>query len=186
MQTMTPQNAISSLPSEFHPLDLTSMLPKPKWDDDDLAPRSTKKTIDNKPYVIREASADANSKYRHAILSTTERGADGVITKVLPGFEETDYVLLAECIYPDTETGTRCGYGHLDGQQKPIGIDVIKSWPDRVTKVLIGLVKEMSNIEQPQSVAQVQKQITALETIRKRLLFAGDGRKNASDGTPVS
>lgn len=112
------------------------------FDFDDLAPWSRPFTYDGKPYLAREASADAarqfdNAKYRAG------RWTDDGKTRVVEGLADAELVLLSLCVfevYEHPKEGTK---------ERPVAQVQLKTWPARVTRKLFEAIKEASQLDPP-------------------------------------
>jgi len=120
--------------------------------------------------ILREASGDVAARYRDAMMRCTTLGPNGRAVKI-EGMAGTEAVLVAGCLfYADTN--------------KPVPIDVIRSWPNRVQEALHKKAKEISELDrEDETVEGIESQITDLQ---KRLaeVKAGKGpSKNVPNAT---
>lgn len=110
----------------------------------DLSVREEFLTIGKVDYILREASGEAGTKYRNADSACYEYGPNGNISKVT-GLAETGPLLVSLCLFE------RVG-------NKPVPIEQIKAWPDRVQQDLFRRAKELSNFDQPVNLDAMIKQ----------------------------
>lgn len=92
-------------------------------------------------YLLREASGDAAARYNNAMLKCTTLGPDGRPAR-LDGLADVDPFLVSLCIV--TATG------------KPVRLETVRSWPNRIVQMLAEKVKEISELG-PKASAEAPK-----------------------------
>lgn len=112
---------------------------------------------DNK-YVLREASGAVANKYRSAILQgTTLTHSSGKVSgdgsMISAGVQ-----LVSDCLFL-----------RVDDKTVPVSVDQILSWPDRVQQSLIERAKQLSDIDQPMTLDEINRQIAFLMHKKKAL-----------------
>lgn len=140
-------------------------------DFDSPAPKDVPFRYRNKSYSLREASHDKAREYRSALLASYRPGAGGL----LPGenLPRTELVLLAGCVY--------------DQDDKPVPVEEMKTWPNRVIRPLFERVREMSYLTDldTSSVDALDKEISRLQKLRDQLSKEPeDGQGGAAGNSP--
>lgn len=110
-------------------------------------------------YVLREASAGAAKTFSNARTNRMTYGPNGGLINVKDG-GDLKPLLVSLCLLKKDDKGNLVG----------ISQSVIEKWPDRVVDQLFDTTKEISNIDQPQTLEQVDERITALQELREELL----------------
>jgi hypothetical protein len=113
---------------EFAPLDFS-----------DLTPIEFPFSYKGKKYVLCEASADAASKYRNALLKNAKPGPDGRLASY-GEMAEAELVLVAGCLFE--------AYPDKDGAEKrrPVTVQQLREFPNRVTKPLFERAQKISEL----------------------------------------
>lgn len=99
--------------------------------------------IEGKLYKLREASGAAACKYRDALLSQTELGADGKAGKIKVN-TETEPLLVSLCLF--------------DPEGNPVPLATVMGWPSRVIKQLYNRAKEISELDEKEKKAEEGKE----------------------------
>jgi hypothetical protein len=89
-------------------------------------------------YTLREASGEAVCAYRDAQIEGTVFNAEGKPVSV-KGLSQVNMLLLSYCLFDDKGTN--------------VPLAVIKAWPNRVIEPLAERVKEISELNTPEKVA---------------------------------
>ncbi len=132
---------------------MTTDSPLDALDFSDLTPRVvTIKNLFGHNYTLREATGDAEIKFRDAVLACTQVVDDKVLRTT--GVEETTLLLLSLCLY--------------DENNQLVPAETIRTWPARVKDTLIDRVKEISEIDQP-DVIFLEKHIAKMQEKLARL-----------------
>ena len=126
----------------------------------DLNFSTTKKenavTIDDDPFVIREASGGTAVEYHNMALNGVTFGADGKPTKMI-GQASVQVLLVGKCLYridPKTELVSR----------EPVGTTwVERNLPAKVMKALFKVANDLSDLGEDQTEDDVKKEIKKLE-----------------------
>lgn len=126
-------------------------------------------------YVLQEASAGAGRDYRNA-QTKTFKIADGKMT----GMENTadlDLFLVSLCLFKVME---------VPGVLSPVPLITLQEWPDKVVSALSAKAKEISDLEDKDTVDTVDKKIAALQKKRELLAAKGSTAKNEQSATTTS
>lgn len=94
-----------------------------------LEPQKQAVTIDGKQYEMREMDSNQHTKYKNALISCGELGADGKPTR-FQGLADLEPLLVSLCLF--------------DSEGYPVSLDVIKTWPGRVVQALHGIAKHLN------------------------------------------
>jgi hypothetical protein len=108
-------------------------------------------------YVLVEASGEEAARWRSNLATCLRVNAKSGDVGQTTGMGEVDLNFLANCLYCTMVDGTQ------DRSRKLVGIGVIKSWPDRITKRLVAKLKEISDIDQPASKRDVTERMDVLK-----------------------
>lgn len=112
-----------------------------------IEPISIPVTIAGKNYVLKEATADVACKYRNIILKSTKLNVDGRVTS-MEGLADAEPFLVSLCLF------------EVDGDKlKPVPITTIRSWPNRIQKALFAEAKNISELDEKETEAILQKRI---------------------------
>ena len=131
---------------------------------DDLTPAEVPVAIGGKTYVLREASGDAAVAYRNATMAGARIHESGT---VLGSAADAEPILIAKCLFQRIE--------QPDGtiKERPVSVDIIRSWPSRVSRKLFDRAKLISGLgEQDESMDDLMKQKAEVE--RKLALLESD------------
>lgn len=135
----------------------------------DLEPVRLSFKIGKRTYVLCEADGDAGAKYRSA-AARSARLNDGKVVGV-EGIGDIEPLLVSKCLYDTDDKGNL----RVDDDDKPIKKylvpeGTIRSWPDRVQKALFNKIKEISGLDETDTLEKLDKQITNLQKKRQKLL----------------
>lgn len=130
-----------------------------EFDFGDLAPVEIPVRYRGTAYVLREASEAAACAYSNA-KQRAVRYTDGKAT--FDGAAESDAALLAGCLLRDG---------------KPVPQSEILTWQTQVVNRLVARLKEVSGIEQPDTLEKLDKAIAALTEKRTKLAGEDDAKK---------
>jgi hypothetical protein len=125
-------------------------------------------TVGGTKYVLREASGDAACKYRNAMLNCTELGPDGKPSR-MGNMADTEPLLVSLCLF-------------RADNDKPVALEVVRSWPNRVVSKIYDKAKELSEIDQDDSLDGLLKQKEVLDR-KIQVLMSEDPAKNEQSGT---
>lgn len=92
-----------------------------------------------KEFILREGSEDTIRQYRNIVLNGMTIGPDGKPSKI-QGMADLDGFIVSQCLF-------ECN-GEGEALKKPVGINLVRSWPRRVVKPLAERAKEISDIDQ--------------------------------------
>jgi len=126
-------------------------------------------------YVLQEASAGAGRDYRNA-QNKTFKIADGKMV----GMENTadlDLLLVSLCLFKEMST---------PGILSPVPLITLQEWPDKVIAALSTKAKEISDLDDKDTVETVDKKIEALKKKRETLATKGSIAKNEQSATTTS
>lgn len=90
--------------------------------------------IDGEQYVLREASGETAATWRNAIMRCAVIGPDGKPTGVRD-LADTELLLVSLCLF------------HV-GSGNAVGLDFVRSLPNRVCRALFAKVREISDIDE--------------------------------------
>lgn len=135
----------------------------------DLTPYEEKVPILGKVYTLREASGQAGTRYRNKMLESMRLGPEGK-PQSINGMSDAEPLLVSLCLFD--EAGVR-----------PVPIQTITSWPDRIQKALAKRIKEVSELDEPDTVENLEKQMEELQKKLDKARVAEDARKNSSGDT---
>lgn len=119
-----------------------------------------------KKYLLLEASGEASRRFQNKSISGA-RLEDGKVSG-LSNTADAQFVLLAACII--AEEG-----------RKPVDESVIKLWPHRMTKRLFERCKEISELDEDDSIEALLKQ--RLELDKRIAKIKEDAAKNVPEST---
>jgi polyhydroxyalkanoate synthesis regulator phasin len=126
-------------------------------------------------YVLREASGEAAIKYQNAV-GKCSRFVNGEFSGVQGDLASTQSLLVSLCLFKKAtpESGL--------AKDTPVPESLIRSWPSRIQKTLYDRAKQISMLDESESIQDLEKQIAKLQ---KKLssLRSGDNLKNLSSGT---
>jgi len=124
-------------------------------------------TVKGVKYILQEASAGAGRDYRNAQMKTFKI-ADGKMV----GMENTadlDLILVSLCLFKVMETHDTL---------EPMPLIAIQGWPDKVIKGLAARAKEISDLEDKDTVETIDKKIVDLKKKRDLLSLKDTPAKN--------
>lgn len=130
---------------------------------DDITRREISVNIDKRKYILIEANGEAVIKWRNSLLKATKLGANGRPTS-LEGIADSEPYLVSLCLfYADAD-------GKLpldkDGEPDPkflVPVQKIRKWPNRIQKTLFDTVKDISQLNDEETVESLEKQKADLE-----------------------
>ncbi len=125
--------------------------------------------IENKKYILREASGAAACSYRNAMIECTQLGPDGKPTK-LKGIANVEPLLVSLCLFDD--------------KNKRVPVATIQSWPSRIQKTLFDKAKEISELgeEEEEDIKSLKSQRAEIdERIASQELRGGSAKNELSD-----
>ena len=136
----------------------------------DITPIIVPVTISGEQYELREANGNVACQYRNALLKCTQLGPEGKPHKI-DGMADVEPLLVSLCMY--------------DSGNHPVPITKVRSWPSRIVKELFNTAKKISQIDEEETVASLEKEKAAVE---KRLdkLREGNDPNLPSDTTAGS
>jgi hypothetical protein len=122
---------------------------------DTLAPIEVPVKIAGRNYVLREATGEAAGKYRAASLRGAEITHDdetGQRTiKRLESAADVEPLLVSLCLFDVT-----------DGE-RTVSIETVKAWPARVQRALFEKAKEISQLDEADDLAALERQAARLQ-----------------------
>lgn len=132
--------------------------------------------IDDENYVLMEASGLAVKEWRNAMSSGLEMVMDDdadsrKVSGIKPGDEET--LLLSMCLYRRDEKGAMEGVSKVK----------IESWPERVIKPLYEKLKDISDLDEDNTIEGLEKQRDKLNKTIDKLKKKEETRKNSQKTT---
>lgn len=90
-------------------------------------------TIDNKKYILREATGDAVTKWKNLIMSKAKLGPDGKPI-AYQAMADCEPILVSYCLVEKNNN-------------TPVSVETIRSWPNRVQSALFEKAKEISEVD---------------------------------------
>ena len=137
-------------------------------DFDNLIPVEIPLSICAKKYLLREATGATATEFRNMAIACSEYGSDGKLAKIR-GVASVEPFLVSRCLFSE------------DG--KPVDRKVIEAWPARVQKRLFQKIKDISDLNETDTVESLEKQIGELQ--KKLDELRGDKPKNETGDTTV-
>ena len=121
---------------------------------------------------LREASAEAVIKYRNAATKGV-RMEDGKVTG-MDGIADSELVLVAACLFrPEANT------------YRKMTVEDVSKWPYKIVRPLFDWVKEVSEIDPPETKESLWKQFHAIQR-KIRALEQGDPAKNGPSSSRIT
>lgn len=147
----------------------------------DLEPVQIPYKIKGEVYILKEASGDAAVKWRNAQFRATKFGPEGKLSSV-DGMSDTEPYLVSLCLFKLTTKGNQ-------PVEVPVPAAIIRSWPNKIQKLLFDKVVEISNLKEEETVESIQTEIKELEErtlakideLRKKLADAATGLNHEGD-----
>jgi hypothetical protein len=121
--------------------------------------------IGDRKYTLREASGDAGCKFRNQRIKATKLGPDGKPIGI-DGFADADPHLLSRCLFEQTERGLM-----------PVPVLTILGWKDRIQVALTKTLKQISNLDEPETEEELQRQLNDIQTRLAKF-------RNGHEGSP--
>ena len=118
---------------------------------DDLTPISIPVTLGAKSYVLKEATGDASTRYKNALMSSTKMGKDGKPSHV-EGLANVEPLLVSLCLFESYEVRG----GEL--KERPVTESFIRGLPGKIQKKLFEKVKEISGLSEEDTLETLEKQ----------------------------
>ena len=158
-------------------------------DFDDLAPIEERVSIGGKKYILREATGDAGCKYRNSLLKATKLGPDGKPVSI-EGMADSEPLLVSLCLFELYEQ--KGSNGVSETKERPTPLIVVRSWPARVQKALFERAKEISDLDEKETLpvlqkrlADTQKKIMDISTAASAESARGNGDGEGEDYDPT-
>lgn len=126
-------------------------------------------------YVLQEATAGAARDYRNAQMKTFKI-SDGKMTG-MEGTADLDLILVSLCLFKEMST---------PGAYQPVPLVQVQEWPDKVIKALSTKAKEISDLDDQDTVETVDKKIADLQKKREMLAAKESPAKNEPSATAGS
>lgn len=133
-----------------------------------LTPISIRKNIGGVWYELREASEAASVRYKDAATACFQYNADGKAVSV-KNAASVEPLLISLCLFVVDETKP-------ENQWKPVPEAVIRAWPARVCKWLFDKAKEISELNDMETVESLEKQKAEID--KKIAKLQEDSAKN--------
>lgn len=140
--------------------------------------------IGKKQYVLCEADGDAGAKYRSAAVRAAKMNDGKVIG--LEGIGDIEPYLVSRCLYHVDDKGNL----RVDDNDNPIKKYLVteaevRSFPDRVQKAVFNKIKEISSLDETDTIEKINKQIASLQAKRTKLLAEkGEEEKESEVSVP--
>lgn len=140
---------------------------------DTLQPVEVSVKLGGEQYWLKEASEAAAVAYRNASAAAVKMEAGEV--SGLGDVGDVEPLLVSYCLWRETPDG-----------RKPVPVSTVRGWPAKVVKAIFNRVKEISELDEPETVEQVDKQIVRLQRKRERMVKDGHpGKGGLSPSTPT-
>lgn len=136
---------------------------------DDLTPIEIPVSIGVKQYVLCEATGTAGVAFNNARTKGIKFSNEGKPNSI-SGVADVEPLLVSLCLFETVEGG-----------RKPVPITTVQSWPYRVMKDLFDRAKEISNLDESETLEDLQKQKTEID--KKIADFEKDAVKNLPSDT---
>lgn len=129
-------------------------------------------SLEGKKYVLREADEDTATAYRNATIAGAKM-EDGQVTGMPSNLGGVQSLLVSRCLFP------------LDKDGAPLPNSVarktVMGWPSRVVKPLFEKAKEISELDEDESLEDMVKQQAKLA--KKIAKMREESAKNALSAT---
>lgn len=140
---------------------------------DDLSLIEVPVTIAGKKYVLREASEATAAAYRNASIAGAKM-EDGRVSELPRNLGGLQSLLVSQCLFPyvvvDSEVGSTIS-------SIPVARSLINGWPSRIVKPLFEKAKEISELDEDESLEALIKQRNRLN--ERIVNLEGEPAKNA-------
>ena len=140
--------------------------------DDDVTPRQFEFTHWRQKYILHEASEAAAVEFNRARMSGVEifHPGDGEerTVKSLQGAADVEPLLVSHCVF----------MVNPDGSEAPVSLQTIKTWPSRIVRNLFQRAKEMSGLDEAETMQGLQDQLYRLQGKIEKLKGAEGAGKN--------
>ena len=130
-------------------------------------------TIDGVAHVLREADEGAAVKYRNAQMIGMTLGPDGKPIKIA-GIADSEPLLVSLCAF------------RVDNGTIPVSLETVLSWPPRVVKWLHDKAKEISDLNEEDTLQTLVEQRNLLEEKIAKAQQKEDSAKNLLVATPTT
>ena len=134
-------------------------------------------TIGKDKYILREASGEAACQYRNKITACARQTGEDMI--VDGPIADADPLLISHCLFKvnvvkEEEVVSRAH----------VNINVVRAWPERVLKVLVAKIKEISPLDSDgdEDITALEKEREALTKKIEALEAAKNSQSNTTDG----
>lgn len=127
------------------------------FDTDEFTPIEKVYQVNGVKYILRSATGAKAAQFKNAKLSRMVLGEKGA-PKQLNNMGDIEAILVQLC---STD---------LDGKDVPLA--VVKNWGHKIVTKLFDLAKEISFIDQPETLEEIDKQIALLQEAREELVKA--------------
>lgn len=111
-------------------------------------------------YLLVEADGIAGTEYRNAASNSIKFNAQGKPSGTTD-IATAQLVLVAKCLWrllPDNEDGTLKKWIDPEDSsvwfKSPVNIELVRSWPDRVSQALFDKARELSGMEDEKNTAK--------------------------------
>ena len=133
-------------------------------------------------YVLREASEDVAKRFRNRTMAGAKVDSDGNITRSLDGMADLEPLLVAGCLFKKNPKQKDNGGPVFD---VPVSDAEVGRMPARFVRKLFVRAKEISGIDERETVEGLREQIANLQVKLDKLLEDGsETQKNSSGATP--
>jgi len=123
-------------------------------------------------YVLREADEETAAMFNNARLAGI-RLEDGKMAGLPSDIASLQSLLVSRCLFTVSP----------DGSKSRVDRGIVKGWPSRVVKPLFERAKEISDLDETPTLAQLREQRDAIDKQIKDLETVGDPAKNELSDT---
>lgn len=131
---------------------------------DSIAPLEIPVTIAEKKYLLREPTADADCRYRSALMRGTRFSADGK-QATAEGNAEAELLLISLCLVEKFDSGGV-------EKERPVPLVVVKGWPARIHQALFEQAEKLRPKKVEETADELERR---LEETQERLAELRNG-----------
>lgn len=139
-------------------------------DEDDLEPRWEPVTLGKKKYLVRELGTDGGAKYTYHQVKGTKLDAEGRPVGVPESIGTSNAFLVSLCLFEVTVPTTWDGTYYPEQEVlRPVPLQTIQGWPDRVTRAVAeraakvsGLGAKETKLTLVRKMAELKRQLDAM------------------------
>lgn len=122
-------------------------------------------------YLLREAPDGPVREYKDAKMRAIKLD-DGRASGITGG-SKADVQLLSACLFEQNTDGA---------ELRTVSAGILAAWPHRIVEPLVKRAKEISHVDESDTVEQIDREIGVLQRRREKLLKEGPPAKNSPSG----